>query len=96
MKETTLPVAQLALIAVTRGMLGAGLGLLLGGRLSPDVRKAVGTTLVAVGIVTTFPLAIQVFGGRSEPAEGASPTAETPGLSGTWEEREARRTAAAA
>jgi hypothetical protein len=93
MKETTLGLPQLALIAGTRGMLGAGLGLLLGGRLSPDVRRAVGVTLVAVGVVTTIPLAMTVFGGRKE-ADGGAPPVPKPSTP-VSEQREAERVAAA-
>lgn len=59
-KEVTVP--ELALIAGTRGMLGAGIGLLLSGKLSREQRRAVGWTLVTVGVVTTIPLVIGVFG----------------------------------
>ena len=55
----TLP--QIALIAATRGMLGAGIGLLLAGRLKNDQRQAVGWTLVGVGLVTTVPLLLGVI-----------------------------------
>jgi hypothetical protein len=59
-KELTLP--ELALIAGTRGMLGAGIGLLLSGKLSKEQRRAAGWTLVAVGAMTTIPLVMAVFG----------------------------------
>ena len=59
-QEVTLP--ELALIAGTRGMLGAGIGLLLSGKLSKDQRRAAGWTLVAVGAVTTIPLMMSVLG----------------------------------
>jgi hypothetical protein len=49
------------LIAGTRVALGAGLGLLLGERLDRTQRRAVGWTLLAVGVVTTFPLAAGVL-----------------------------------
>ena len=62
MKQVTLTVPELGLIAATRAALGAGLGLLLGDRLNPDQRRAVGWTLLAVGIVTTIPLVAEVFG----------------------------------
>ena len=58
-QEVTLP--ELALIASTRGMLGAGIGLLLSGKLSKDQRKAAGWALVAVGAATTIPLLITVL-----------------------------------
>ena len=61
MKERKLTLPELALIASTRGMLGFGLGLLLADKLSEDQRRAVGWTLVAVGAVTTIPLAMLVL-----------------------------------
>jgi hypothetical protein len=66
MRETHLTFPELALIAGTRGALGAGLGLLLGDRLSERQRVAVGWTLVVIGLVTTVPLAIEVIG-KSRP-----------------------------
>lgn len=62
MKPKELTVPELALIAGTRGMLGAGIGLLLSGKLSREQRRAAGWTLVAVGAVTTIPLVMAVFG----------------------------------
>jgi hypothetical protein len=57
--ELTLP--EIALIAATRGMLGAGLALLLADRLNRDQRKSVGWTLFLVGAISTVPLAIDVL-----------------------------------
>jgi hypothetical protein len=62
MRETRLTMPELALIAATRGALGAGVALLLGERLSAEQRKAVGWTLFAVGAVTTIPLMAEVIG----------------------------------
>ena len=62
MKKRKLTLSEIALIASTRGMLGAGIGLLLAGKLSKDKRRAAGWTLVAVGAVTTIPLMMSVFG----------------------------------
>jgi hypothetical protein len=62
MRETHLSLPELALIAGTRAMAGAGLGLLLADRLSDGRRKAVGWTLLLVGAATTVPLAMQVLG----------------------------------
>jgi hypothetical protein len=66
-------VPELALIAGTRGMLGAGIGLLAAGRLSEDQRRVVGRVLLAIGAITTVPLAFQVFR-RKSLGEPASPT----------------------
>ena len=66
----TLP--ELALIAGTRGMLGAGVGLLLSGRLEGGQRRALGWGLVAVGVLTTVPLALQVLAGMAPAAPAPS------------------------
>jgi hypothetical protein len=63
MKETRVSLPVLALIASTRGMLGAGIGLLLADRLPDSQRKTVCWTLLLVGALTTIPLALEVFGG---------------------------------
>src|SRR5215831_439307 len=60
--ELTLP--EIGLIAATRGLLGAGIALLLADKLSAEQRNAVGWTLVGVGALTTIPLALEVFGKR--------------------------------
>jgi hypothetical protein len=62
MKTHKLSMPEIGLIAGTRGMLGAGIGLLLSGKLNKDQRLAVGWTLVAVGAVTTIPLLMNVLG----------------------------------
>jgi len=62
MKTRELTVPDIGMIAATRGMLGAGVGLLLSERLSQEQRRAVGWTLFFVGVVTTFPLLAKVFG----------------------------------
>lgn len=61
MREARLTLPQLALIAGTRGALGAGLGLLLSERFPRGQRNAVGWTLLLVGALTTIPLAIEVL-----------------------------------
>jgi hypothetical protein len=81
MRETRISLPELALVAGTRGMLGAGIGLLLADRLTESQRKAVGWTLVLVGVVTTVPLAFEVLGssrsadraGRADPTRYAAP-----------------------
>jgi hypothetical protein len=60
--ELTLP--EIFLIAATRGMLGAGIALLLADRITPEQRKSIGWTLAGVGALTTIPLALQVFSKR--------------------------------
>ena len=63
MRETQISLPELALIAGTRGMLGAGIGLLLADRMPEGQRRAVGWTLLLVGALTTVPLAFEVLGG---------------------------------
>ncbi len=65
--EVTIP--QIGLIAGTRAMLGAGIALLLSEKLAPDQRRAIGWTLVAIGALTTVPLALQVFGDGDDDEE---------------------------
>ena len=67
MREARLTLPELALVAGTRVVLGAGLGLLLADQLPNDRRKAVGWTLLLVGVVTTIPLAIDVLGKLTAP-----------------------------
>lgn len=62
MKKSELTIPEIALIAATRGMLGAGIGLLLAPRIPERPRKVVGLTLLAIGVLSTIPLAIDVFG----------------------------------
>jgi hypothetical protein len=71
-RSVTLP--ELALVAGTRMALGAGIGLLVAERLNDDQRRAVGWTLVAIGALTTVPLAAEVLSHRDP-----SPEAPTTG-----------------
>jgi hypothetical protein len=64
MFKTELPLPGLALLVGTRGLLGAGLGLLLAEKVNAGQRRAVGWALVAIGVVTTVPLAMMVFNRR--------------------------------
>ena len=62
MKTTSVGIPEIALIGLTRVALGAGLGLLLADRFSRDVRKGAGWALLAIGVLTTAPLALHVLG----------------------------------
>jgi len=64
MKTSKLTLPEIALIAGTRGMIGAGAGLLLAGRLNDDQRKSIGWTLLIIGAISTIPLAIEVLSKR--------------------------------
>jgi hypothetical protein len=59
--ERRLNLSDIMLIAATRGMMGVGIGLLAAGRMTDEQRLAVGRTLLLVGALTTFPLAMRVF-----------------------------------
>ena len=62
MRETQLTLPELGLIAATRGILGAGVALLLAGLIPEGQRKTVGWTLFSIGAISTIPLALTVFG----------------------------------
>ncbi len=64
MKKVRLTFPELALLAGTRVMLGAGLALLLADRLDKEQRKAAGTALFLAGAVSTIPLAYIALTGR--------------------------------
>jgi hypothetical protein len=62
MREKSIALPELALVAGTRVALGAGLGLLLANRLPEDQRRAIGWTLLLVGGLSTIPLDFEVLG----------------------------------
>jgi hypothetical protein len=61
-RELSLP--EIALIAVTRGALGFGAGLLLADKFQREWRKAIGWSLFLTGVASTIPIAMHVFGER--------------------------------
>jgi len=61
MKERSFTLPELGLIASTRGMLGAGVALLVGDRLNPQTRRALGWTLFLVGALSSVPLIAHVL-----------------------------------
>ncbi len=66
MKKAELTMPEIGLIAGTRGLLGAGIALLLGDLLSGEQRKAVGWALFLIGAISTIPLAMNVLSKRKE------------------------------
>ena len=64
MRRAEISLPELGLIAGTRGILGAGLALLVGDRLSETQRKSVGWALFLVGALSTIPLVMDVLGKR--------------------------------
>lgn len=61
MKKADLTLPEIGMIAGTRGLLGAGIGLLLADRLNDDQRRAIGWTLLIIGAVSTIPLVMNVL-----------------------------------
>jgi hypothetical protein len=67
MKERTLTMPEIMLIAGTRVALGVGIGLLLADKLNEDHRRGAGWALLAVGVLSTIPLVMNVLGKSSVP-----------------------------
>jgi len=67
MKTYNVTVPEIGIVAATRGMLGAGVGLLASNYLRPDTRRTLGWTLFAIGALTTIPIAMALFGKREPP-----------------------------
>lgn len=61
MKERGFTMPELGLIASTRGMLGAGVALLVGDRLDPRTRRRIGWTLLLVGAISSVPILVHVL-----------------------------------
>ena len=67
MKHASLTLPEIAAVAATRAAGGAGLALLLGDKLEPEQRRTVGWTLLAIGVLTTIPLMVDVLGKMRDP-----------------------------
>ena len=61
MKNLVLSLPTFGFVVGTRAALGVGIGLLLSGKMTESQRRAVGVTLVAIGVATTIPAAMAVF-----------------------------------
>ncbi len=70
MREVHLPFPELGLIAATRAILGVGIGLLAADYLSREQRQTIGRTLLAIGALSTIPLAADVLIRRRHVARG--------------------------
>ena len=64
MREHSLTIPELILIAGTRVALGVGVGLLIGDKLRSDTRKGAGWALLGMGVFTTIPILV---GGLRKP-----------------------------
>ena len=60
MRQATLSIPEVGIIAATRGMLGAGVALLLAGKISEEKRPKIGWPLLAIGALSTVPLVIDI------------------------------------
>ena len=74
MREHRVTFPELAALAVTRGMLGFGAGLLLSERFAhTSRRRTIGATLLMVGALSTIPIAIDLFRKRrAAPVNGVA------------------------
>ncbi len=70
MKSLTLTIPELVLIAATRGILGAGLALLISSHLNETQRKTAGAILTTIGVLSTIPLAFEVMGKSNQNRPG--------------------------
>ena len=68
---------ELGLIAGSRAIIGAGLGMLLAERLTPEQRQATGWTLFMVGVIVSIPLAMKVLGERRPKTLEPAPELQT-------------------
>ena len=58
MRTIEIRLRELAFVAATRGMAGAGVGLLASNSLSWDARRKLGWTLFTLGALPTIPIAL--------------------------------------
>ena len=68
MKRVDLSLPEFGFVVATRAAIGAGIGLLLTGRLCRRSRQRLGVALLAVGALTTIPAALLIFGRDAGPA----------------------------
>lgn len=61
MKERTVTMPQIGMIAVTRTLLGAGVGMLIADKIGKENSKRIGIPLMALGAISTIPLVMSVL-----------------------------------
>lgn len=69
MKQATLSVPELGALVATRGMLAAGAALLIAERIPEPRRKKIGWPLLAIGVISTVPLAIDLVKKLRQPVK---------------------------
>ena len=67
MKRVDLSFPEFGFVVATRAALGAGIGLLVTGRVCRQSRRRLGAALLAVGALTTIPAAFLLFGREAGP-----------------------------
>jgi len=65
MKTYPVTLPEMAIVALTRGMAGAGLGLLIAGSMQRETRRTLGWTLFALGAASTVPILFALLGNRN-------------------------------
>lgn len=60
MKGKNLTIPEIVLLSSTRAALGAGVGLLVSGKLNRDFRKGAGWALLALGAVSSIPIVWEI------------------------------------
>jgi len=66
MKQRTITLPEIILIAGTRVALGIGVGFLVADKFRRHQRRAAGWALLGLGVATSIPLALGVVGNRNE------------------------------
>jgi hypothetical protein len=69
MKTFEVALPEMAIVAATRAMAGAGAALLLSDYLKPDTRRTLGWTLFGIGALSTIPIAMALFGRRQRDSD---------------------------
>jgi hypothetical protein len=72
MRTTRMSLPEVGALALTRAVLGAGVGLLVGDRLEVRSRRKVGGVLLAVGLVSTVPVVLSIVRGIERPGSPAA------------------------
>jgi hypothetical protein len=65
MKRFEVSLPQLAFIAATRGLGGAGAALLIAPFLKVGTRRKLGWALLGIGVLTTIPIAVRLVHARN-------------------------------